>query len=96
MSHVIDIAALFAAGGFSLEEIERRAELAAERAVRRVLAEQAERLEPLSVILGISSKAAHARLARDPQLRRIGVQVGARCLFKRNAVEGYFRTKAER
>ena len=76
---IIDVRALFTSAGFTIEELERRAELAAERAVRRVLAEQQEQLEPLSAVLGVSAKAASARLTRDPELRKIGVQVGSRC-----------------
>ncbi|MCU1277076.1 MAG: hypothetical protein JWM53_622 [bacterium] len=61
--------------------------------VRSALAEQAEQLAPLAKILGCSSPAAGARLRRDPELRKLGVQIGRRVLFKRSDVEGYYRAR---
>jgi hypothetical protein len=47
-------------------------------------------LLPLAKILGVSNKAAHMRMVRDPELRKLGVHVGRRVLFKRAVVESYY------
>ena len=65
--------------------------------VRRALAEKSDVLEPLSNILGVSKKAASARLTREPELRKLGVRVGRRTLFTRARVLSYFgEQQAER
>lgn len=60
------------------------------------IAERCDELLPLGKILGISTKAAMARLERDSGLRAVGVRFGRRTLFTREAVRSYFATKARR
>jgi hypothetical protein len=64
--------------------------------VQRRLAERAEQLQPLAAILGCERKAANSRLARDADLRNLGVLSGKRLLFRASDVESYLRTRAGR
>ena len=52
--------------------------------IRAALEEQREALQSLGAVLGISSKAASMRLARDPGLRKLGIPIGRRIYFKRS------------
>jgi hypothetical protein len=92
---VIDLGAELRAAGFSIEAFEAAAERAAERAIRRALEAQQDKLAPLAAILNISNKAASARLCRDPELRKLGVKVGTRTLFRATAVENYYKALNE-
>ncbi|MFI5229826.1 MAG: hypothetical protein ACHQWU_12205 [Gemmatimonadales bacterium] len=66
--------------------------------VRRELAARTEALQPLSAILGISTRAAAKRIARDPGLRALGVTQAANrpLLFRSSAVIAYLDQKAGR
>lgn len=65
--------------------------------VRAALAEGEQRLEPLSAILGVSSRAAAARLRRHEGLRALGTPTGrGRFLFRRVEVEQYLRARGGR
>ena len=66
--------------------------------VRAELAAQAEKLEPLGAILGISTRAAAKRITRDPGLRALGVPQAPNrpLLFRRSAVVAHLERKAGR
>lgn len=72
---------------------ELRAELAAAREelaeLRRAQAD--DPLRPLSAILSISPRAALGRIDRDPGLRKLGVRVGRRLLYRSADVQAYYR-----
>ena len=94
MSVVIDVRAEVHAELDEAELIGDRLDRRIETAVMSALAKHSEALAPLSEVLNITSKAAHARMVRDPELRRVGLQVGSRTLFKRSDVIAYFKAKA--
>jgi hypothetical protein len=77
------------------EVLDRIGDVLEER-LRKVMAANVEKLEPLAVILGISGKAACERCRRDDGLRALGVRSGRRLLFKRSAVESYLASRGRR
>lgn len=66
------------------------------QSLKELIEARDDKYDPLAKIFGISSKAANARIMRDPELRKIGLQVGKSVLFKRAAVEAYYAAKAGR
>jgi hypothetical protein len=62
-------------------------------ALRRVLDERAKKLEPLAEILSIGRDAARKRLARDHELRALGVVVGRQWKGKRSVVEAHLAAR---
>jgi len=63
-------------------------------AVRAALRqEREEQPAPLWVILGISPGAARTRVSRDLQLRKLGIIVGRRLLFRRAEVLEYMKSR---
>ena len=55
-------------------------------ALRRVLAEQREQLQPLHELLNCTPSAARMRLTRDTALRALAHRVGRRSLFRASEV----------
>src|SRR5262249_42511202 len=55
---------------------------------------QRAELLALEKIRGGTARAAHEFLRRHPELRRLGVRVGRRLLFRQAEVEHYFREEA--
>ena len=91
MSAIVDLSALAIDAISSPRVVEQLVEVLAPRVadlvVARLVAQRASSLEPLSAILGISKRAALARLTRDPELRACGLRVGRSLRFRRADVE---------
>jgi hypothetical protein len=74
-----------------------RAELPA--IIDGALARREEKLQPLADCLlsasgkRLSHQAVANRLRRDPELRKLGLRVGRSVLFRRSAVESYYRAR---